>query len=154
MTPEDQWTYEERPNQAGWFVALPSIALLLAAATAVVMTGTSRGTVPAVFIMAVVVTMYARRVFARNAVMIDRRSGIVRISTVASTWRRHDIRALGEFDRVAVWERRTPVDAGYFASRYSIVLLGGTGPLPLITTDDEREASAVRDEVALFLRFT
>jgi hypothetical protein len=153
MTPEDQWTYEERLNEAGWFVVITALIMLLPAAMAVIVSGPSSDNVPAVIIMAAGVTMYALRALARNVVVIDRRNGIVRIATVGVSWRWREVRALEEFGRVAVWERRTPIDAGYYASRYSIVLLGGNGPLPLLTTDDENEAAAVRDEVALFLRF-
>lgn len=153
MTPADQWTCEERPNQAGWLIVIPVLILLLGASVTAVMTGRSRGMALAILIAAAGITIYAFRALAWNAVVIDRRIGIVRITTVGAPWRRRKVRALVEFDRVAVWERRTPIDAGYYASLYSIVLLGGKGPLPLFTTDDEREASAVRDEVALFLRF-
>lgn len=152
ITPEEQWIYEERQNEFGWFVVLPALAMVLTAFMMTVMTVRLRGVIPAVIVMAGVM-IYALRALARNAVMIDRRCRIVRIATVGAPWRRRKVRAIDEFDRVAVWERRTPIDAGYYASLYSIVLLGGNGPLPLLTTDDEREALAVRDEVALFLRF-
>jgi len=152
-TPIDQWTCEERLNDTGLLIVLPAFAMVLAAALAVAVTGRWHGVGPTAVITAVCVMIGTLRAFARNIAVIDRRSGTVRIATVGTPWRRRKIRALGEFDRVAVWERRTPVDAGYYASLYSIVLLGGKGPLPLFTTDDEREAASVRDEVALFLRF-
>ena len=153
MTPADQWTYEERPNQAGWLIVIPVLILLLVASVTAVMTDRSRGMALAIVIAAAGITIYAFRALARNAVVIDRRCDIVRIAAVGAPWRHREVRTLSDFDRVAVWERRTPIDTGYFASKYSIVLLGGKGPLPLLTTDDEREASAVRNEVALFLRF-
>lgn len=107
MTPEDQWTYEERLNEAGWFVVITALIMLLPAAMAVIVSGPSSGNVPAVIIMAVGVTMYALRALARNVVVIDRRNGIVRIANVGTPWRWREVRALGEFGRVAVWERRT-----------------------------------------------
>jgi len=150
---KELWTYEVRPSQGMWLATTASLAVLIAAAMTIILTGLSRGAVPVGIIMTAGVMAIASRALARIAVAIDCKNGVVCITTVGFLWRRRRVRALGEFDKVAVWERRTPIDAGYYASLYSIVLLGGNGPLLLLTTDDEKEASAVRDEVAAFLRF-
>jgi hypothetical protein len=119
----------------------------------IVLTALSRRIIPVVIAMTAGGMALASRALARTAVSVERRSGVVSITTAGYLWRRRMVRSLGEFDRVAVWERRTVLDAGQYAAQYSVMLLGGNGPLPLLTTDDEREASAVRDEVTLFLRF-
>jgi hypothetical protein len=149
----DLWIFEEQPERKGWFPAAVLLALLTAGAVTIGLTGMWRGVLPVVVILSAGVLVIALRWLVRKTVVIDRQKGIASVASGWHLWRRRQVRALDEFDRVAVWERRTPIDAGYFASLYSIVLVGGKGPLPLLTTDDEKDASAVRDEVAAFLRF-
>lgn len=153
MTQGSQWTYEERHNESRWFAAAAFLVVLIAAAIAVAVTGSFRGMVAAIIFSAAGVALYAVRSEERKAVVLDRQNDIVRKMTVGALRKRQEVRALGDFDRLAVWERRTPVDAGYHASLYLIVLLGSNGPLQLLTTDDEQEAAVLRDEIAVFLRF-
>lgn len=149
----DLWTVEERPEKGAWLSSAVFVTLLFAMTAIIGLRGVTLGVLPIAIILSAGMLALALRWLVRTTVVIDRRKGIIRIATVGALWCRREVRTLEEFDRVAVWERRTPIDAGYYASRYSIVLLGGKGPLPLLTTDDEKEASAVRDEVAAFLRF-
>lgn len=150
---EEQWIYEVRPSEGPWLVAAASLAALIAATMTIVLTRRSHGTVPAGIIMTAGVMAIASRALARTAVSIDRRSGVVSITTAGYLWNKRIVRFVGEFDKVSVWERRKLLSAGDYTSQYSVMLLGGNGPLPLLTTDDENEASTVRDEVAAFLRF-
>ena len=149
----DRWTNEARPDQDRWLVAAASLSVLIAATMIIVLTGSSRGTVPAVMIMTAGVMALASRALARAVIVLDRRSGVVTITTAGYLWRRRRVRTLGEFDRIAVWERRKLLGEGSYATQYSVMLLGENGPLPLLTTADEREASAVGGEMAIFLHF-
>jgi hypothetical protein len=94
----------------------------------------------------------AYRAAGRRTVVIDRGNGSVVLQDGAAFRERRRTRRLAAYRAVAVWERRSPVDAGYFVSRYSVVLIGSDGPLPLLATGDEREALRVRNEIAAFLR--
>jgi hypothetical protein len=150
---KEQWTYEVRLGEGMWLVAAASLSVLIAAAMTIVLTGLSRATAPTVTVMTAGVMALAARAIVRTVVTIDRTRGFVSIKTGGYLWNRQRVCALGEFERVAIWERRKLLNAGYYTTQYSVVLLGGKGALPLLTTDDERAASVVRDEVTLFLYF-
>jgi hypothetical protein len=149
----DRWTYEARFRENDQFTAAAFLALLPASAVIIALTGMSHSPILLIIVLSAGIIMRAFPAQMRTVVEIDRRSGIVSITTAGYLPNRRQVRQLHDVDRVAVWERRTRLNAEYFASQYSIVLLGVKGPLALLTTDDKREASTVRDEVATFLRF-
>jgi hypothetical protein len=147
----DCLTWQVRSYKQAWSPALVFLSLLPAAVMAIDLPVQDRGAVLFAVLLAAGGVVFSVRARASRTAIVDRRGGVVRVTTGGYPGSRQRTRELREFDRVAVRELRFPLDAGYHACQYTVVLLGGKGPITLITTDDEREASAVRNEVASFL---
>ena len=143
--------YTEQPHPNEWLAVAAAPAAVLAAAGSFGLAGPSLNGVLAVFIMAAGAMLLAVRAAGRRTVVIDRRNGSVVLEDSGALWTRHRSRSLAAYHAVAVWESRSAVDAGYYASRFTVVLLGNDGPLPLLATDDEHEAAAVRRDIEAFL---
>jgi hypothetical protein len=149
----DRWFFEERRGKRSWFSTAAFAALLLSAAWLIAARGVPYGTLAGPLVLSVGVLLLTLRSLARKTVVIDRRTGTIVLSAGGYAPGRKQIRSLQDFEGIAVWERRNPMDAGSYATRYSIVLLGGKGPFELVAMDDEKEAAEVRDGLAAFLGF-